>query len=136
MRPILSVVVSCFKIFYQRNCFIPRPLIQAFRIVTTVLIILCVLRFYRYAFKLTYDEAVLGEVTNEDELVEYLTEYDRDWYLGSETDRDWQTSIMADKPFLFSLGRGKSQVGKNLLSHKNHSAFSESLSPALFSFSV
>ena len=136
MRPILSVVVSCFKIFYQRNCFIPRPLIQAFRIVTTVLIILCVLRFYRYAFKLTYDEAVLGEVTNEDELVEYLTEYDRDWYLGSETDRDWQTSIMADKPFLFSLGRDKSQVGKNLLSHKNYSALSESLSPALFSFSV
>ena len=136
MRPILSVVVSCFKIFDQRNCFIPRPLIQAFRIVTTVLIILCVLRFYRYAFKLTYDEAVLGEVTNEDELVEYLTEYDRDWYLGSETDRDWQTSIMADKPFLFSLGRDKSQVGKNLLCHKNRSAFSVSLSPALFSFSV
>ena len=97
---------------------------------------MCVLRFYRYAFKLTYDEAVLGEVTNEDELVEYLTEYDRDWYLGSETDRDWQTSIMADKPFLFSLGRDKSQVGKNLLSHKNHSAFSVSTSPALFSFSV
>ena len=72
-----------------------------------------VIRFYRYAFKLTYDEAVLGEVTNEDELVEYLTEYDRDWYLGSETDRDWQTSIMADKQFLFSLGRDKSQVGKN-----------------------
>ena len=113
MSLILSVVVSCFKIFYQRNCLVPRPLIQAFRIVTTVLLnILCVVRFYRYAFKLTYDEAVLGEVTNEDELVEYLTEYDRDWYLGSETDRDWQTSILADKPFLFSLGRDKSQVGK------------------------
>ena len=137
MSDILSVVVSCFKIFYQRNCLVPRPLIQAFRIVTTVVLnILCVLRFYRYAFKLTYDEAVLGEVTNEDELVEYLTEYDRDWYLGSETDRDWQTSIMADKPFLFSLGRDKSQVGKNLLCHKNRSAFSVSLSPALFSFSV
>ena len=89
--------------------------------------ILHVLRFCRYAFKLTYDEAVLGEVTNEDELVEYLTEYDRDWYIGSQIDRDWQTSIMADKPFLFSLGRDKSQVGQNLLSHKNHSAFSVSL---------
>lgn len=66
-----------------------------------------VLKAYRYAFKLTYDEAVLGEVSGEDELVEYLTEYDRDWYLGSETDPDWQISIMANKPFLFSLGRDK-----------------------------
>lgn len=65
----------------------------------------------RYAFKLTYDEAVLGEVTNEDELVEYMTEYERDWYLGTETDRNWQLSIMDDKPFLFSLGRDKGKVG-------------------------
>lgn len=42
--------------------------------------------FCRYAFKLTYDEAVLGEVTRGEELVEYMTEYDRDWYLGTETD--------------------------------------------------
>lgn len=68
-----------------------------------------ILKAYRYAFKLTYDEAVLGEVTSEDELVEYLTEYDRDWYLGSETDHEWQLSIMHEKPFLFSLGRDKSK---------------------------
>ena len=67
--------------------------------------------FCRYAFKLTYDEAVLGEVTSEDELAEYMTEYDRDWYLGNETDHDWQLSIMNDKPFLFSLGRDKGKVG-------------------------
>lgn len=64
----------------------------------------------RYAFKLTYDEAVLGEVTSEDELAEYMTEYDRDWYLGAETDKDWQLSIMNEKPFLFSLGRDKGKV--------------------------
>lgn len=64
----------------------------------------------RYAFKLTYDEAVLGEVTSEDELVEYMTEYDRDWYLGSEIGHEWQLSIMDEKPFLFSLGRDKSKV--------------------------
>ena len=34
----------------------------------------------RYAFKLTYDEAVLGEVSSEDELAKYMTDYDRDWY--------------------------------------------------------
>jgi len=66
--------------------------------------------FCRYAFKLTYDEAVLGEVTSEDELAEYMTEYDRDWYLGAETDKDWQLSIMKEKPFLFSLGRDKGKV--------------------------
>ncbi|XP_078350491.1 pecanex-like protein 4 [Oculina patagonica] len=66
-----------------------------------------VLKAYRYAFKLTYDEAVLGEVTSEEELAKYMTEYDRDWYLGTETDHDWQLSIMHEKPFLFSLGRDK-----------------------------
>ena len=50
-------------------------------------------------------------MTNEDELVEYITEYERDWYLGTETDRNWQLSIMDDKPFLFSLGRDKGKVG-------------------------
>ena len=69
------------------------------------------LMFSRCAFKLTYDEAVLGEVTSEDELAEYLTEYDRNWYLGTETDQDWQLSIMNEKPFLFSLGRDKGKVG-------------------------
>jgi len=68
-----------------------------------------VLKAYRYAFKLTYDEAVLGEVTSEDELVEYMTEYDRDWYLGTEADRNWQLSILDEKPCLFSLGRDKSK---------------------------
>ena len=37
---------------------------------------------------MTYDEAVLGEVTGEDELAEYMTEYDRDWFLDTETDHD------------------------------------------------
>ncbi|KAJ7353875.1 Pecanex-like protein 4 [Desmophyllum pertusum] len=36
-----------------------------------------------------------------------MTEYDRDWFLGTETDQDWQLSIMKEKPFLFSLGRDK-----------------------------
>ena len=67
----------------------------------------------RYAFKLTYDEAVLGEVSSEDELAEYMTEYDRDWYLGNETDHAWQLSIMNEKPFLFSLGRDKGKVNCN-----------------------
>ena len=41
----------------------------------------------------------------------YMTEYDRDWYLGTESDHDWQLVIMNEKPFLFSLGRDKGKVG-------------------------
>ena len=32
-------------------------------------------------------------MTSEDELAQYMTEYDKDWYLGTETDHDWQLSI-------------------------------------------
>ena len=32
-------------------------------------------------------------MTSEDELAEYMTEYDKDWYLGIETGHDWQPSI-------------------------------------------
>ena len=46
-----------------------------------------------------------------DELAEYMTEYDRDWYLGTETDHDLQLSIMDEKPFLFLLGSDKGKVG-------------------------
>ena len=62
---------------------------------------------------MTYNEAVLqvGEVTSEDEVAEYMTEYDRDWYLGTDRDHDWQLSITNEKPFLFSLGRDKGKVG-------------------------
>ena len=49
-------------------------------------------------------------MNSEDELVEYMTEYDRDWYLGTEADRNWQLSILDEKPCLFSLGRDKSKV--------------------------
>ena len=38
--------------------------------------------FLRYAVKLMYDEAVLGEVCDNAELTEYLTEYDTEWYIG------------------------------------------------------
>ena len=41
----------------------------------------------------------------------YMTEYDRDWYLGTESDHDWQLAITNEKPFLFSLGRDKGKVG-------------------------
>ena len=53
-------------------------------------------------------------MSGEDELAEYMTEYDRDWYIGTETDHDWQLSIMKEKPSLFSLGRDKGKVGSTV----------------------
>ena len=76
--------------------------------------------FCRYAFKLSYDEAVLGEVTSEDKLAEYMTEYDRDWYLSTDTDHHWQLSIMKEKPSLLSLGRDKDKVAYFSLKMCNH----------------
>ena len=65
---------------------------------------------FRYAFKLMYDEAVLGEVSSHEEFNEYLTEYDNDWYMGQDTDEDWNIAVINDKPNLFALGRNKDDV--------------------------
>lgn len=64
----------------------------------------------RYAFKLMYDEAVLGEATSHEELAEYLTEYENDWYMGKDTDEDWARAVINNKPNLFSLGRNPDDV--------------------------
>lgn len=40
-----------------------------------------------------YDEVVLGEVISDDEFMEYMIEYDRDWYLGVDIDWDWQLLV-------------------------------------------
>lgn len=57
-----------------------------------------------------YDEAVLGEVTSHEELAEYLTEYENDWYMGKDTDDDWAKAVINNKPNLFSLGRNPDDV--------------------------
>lgn len=65
---------------------------------------------FRFAFKLTYDEAVLGEATSEEEIGQYLTEYNTEWYLGSDTDPQWEKAVMNGVPTLFSIGKGKDKV--------------------------
>ncbi|XP_066282417.1 pecanex-like protein 4 isoform X1 [Branchiostoma lanceolatum] len=68
-----------------------------------------VVRAYRYAVKLMYDQGSLGPVDGEDELVEYLQEYDRDWYIGCEKDTRWEQAVLQGKPNLFSLGYDPTQ---------------------------
>ena len=57
-----------------------------------------------------YDEASLGETDNNSELVEYLQEYDKSYFIGSEIEPGWKESILSQKPHLFSLGRDPEQV--------------------------
>ncbi|XP_054684860.1 pecanex-like protein 4 isoform X2 [Grus americana] len=62
------------------------------------------LKAFRYAFKLMVDKASLGPVENFKELINYLEEYENDWYIGLVSDLEWQQAILQEKPYLFSLG--------------------------------
>ncbi|XP_075609434.1 pecanex-like protein 4 isoform X2 [Balearica regulorum gibbericeps] len=62
------------------------------------------LKAFRYAFKLMVDKASLGPVENFKELINYLEEYENDWYIGLVSDLEWQQAVLQEKPYLFSLG--------------------------------
>ncbi|XP_077121464.1 pecanex-like protein 4 [Ranitomeya variabilis] len=62
------------------------------------------LKAFRYTFKLMVDKASLGPVEDFKELLNYLEEYDNDWYIGLVSDSEWQQAVLQEKPYLFSLG--------------------------------
>ncbi|KAG8449384.1 hypothetical protein GDO86_016146 [Hymenochirus boettgeri] len=62
------------------------------------------LKAFRYTFKLMVDKASLGQVEDFKELINYLEEYENDWYIGLASDMEWQQAILQEKPYLFSLG--------------------------------
>ncbi|KFO78741.1 Pecanex-like 4, partial [Cuculus canorus] len=62
------------------------------------------LKAFRYTIKLMVDKASLGPVENFKELVNYLEEYENNWYIGLASDLEWQQAVLQEKPFLFSLG--------------------------------
>lgn len=68
-----------------------------------------VLKAYRYGFKMMLDQVLMGEATTPAEFEEYLTEFDRDWYIGLEKEEEWKTSVLNSVPSLFSLGHNKAQ---------------------------
>ena len=69
---------------------------------------------HRLAFKLAYDQAVLGEASDLEELSEYLEEYESDWYFGSEKDKGWTEAIKQERTHLFSLIHDTSEVREAL----------------------
>ena len=63
-----------------------------------------------------YDEAILGEASDSTEVSDYLSEYDQEWYIGSEEEADWRENILSEKPRLFSLGEDRQNVQVTLKS--------------------
>ncbi|XP_041352688.1 pecanex-like protein 4 [Gigantopelta aegis] len=68
-----------------------------------------VMKAYRYGFKLMIDHLLFGDISSNDELMEYLEEYDRDWYIGQESDPEWSKAVLDNTPRLFSLGHNTQQ---------------------------
>ena len=66
--------------------------------------------FSRYSVKLAIDQILLGDTSSNEELQEYMEEYDRDWYIGSKKDPQWRESVVHGKPTLFSLGHNPVDV--------------------------
>uniref|UniRef100_A0A8C8RAC6 Pecanex-like protein n=1 Tax=Pelusios castaneus TaxID=367368 RepID=A0A8C8RAC6_9SAUR len=68
------------------------------------------LKAFRYTFKLMVDKGSLGPVENFKELINYLEEYENDWYIGLVSDIEWQQAVLQEKPYLFSLGHDPNMV--------------------------
>ena len=53
---------------------------------------------------------MLGEATSHSEVEEYFTEYDNNWYIGSEADPEWTQAVTDGVGQLFSLSHDPIQV--------------------------
>ncbi|XP_066550869.1 pecanex-like protein 4 [Amia ocellicauda] len=71
---------------------------------TNVQLFQLVLKAFRFSFKLLFDQASLGPLEGPEELLGWLEECERDWYVGLVSDSGWQDAVLQEKPFLFSLG--------------------------------
>lgn len=60
--------------------------------------------------KLLCDEAVLGNVSDCAELVDYLQAYDTQYHIGSEGEPEWSHAILDHVPHLFSIGKSQENV--------------------------
>ena len=65
------------------------------------------LKAYRYAVKLAldnFDPTLPGELeVDQDEMLEDLADYDRDWYIGPEGSPDWVSAVRRNVQGLFSV---------------------------------
>lgn len=66
-----------------------------------------VIKSYRLSFKFAYDSEVYGETADDSEMVDALTKYDKDWYIGDDTSEQWTENVLDGTPNLLSLGQDK-----------------------------
>ncbi|XP_048393247.1 pecanex-like protein 4 [Stegostoma tigrinum] len=112
-----QVVMSCYGIMLGTDSTIPSPN-QVFKVYSGDIpwslgldwltqkpeLLALALKAFRYTFKLMFDKASLGPVEDFVELVNYLEEYERDWFIGMMSESEWQQAVLQEKPYLFSLG--------------------------------
>ncbi|XP_041070900.1 pecanex-like protein 4 [Carcharodon carcharias] len=112
-----QVVMTCYGVMLGTDSTVPSPN-QVFKVYSGDIpwslgldwltqkpeLFTLALKAFRYTFKLMFDKASLGPVENFVELVNYLEEYERDWFIGMVSEPQWQQAVLQEKPYLFSLG--------------------------------
>ena len=72
----------------------------------------------RYAFKLMYDEAVLGPIDDFEEMAECLFDYENNWHMGNDDEDTWVKAVLGEIPNLASVGYNKEDVSIRIFTLK------------------
>eukprot|EP01111_Echinosteliopsis_oligospora_P001435 TRINITY_DN12171_c0_g1_i1.p1 TRINITY_DN12171_c0_g1~~TRINITY_DN12171_c0_g1_i1.p1 ORF type:complete len:283 (+),score=53.16 TRINITY_DN12171_c0_g1_i1:97-945(+) len=75
-----------------------------------------VVQAYRYAFKLTFDQAVIGEIESDSEILEQMEVYSKNWFFGLDTTNEWNDNIICETPNLFSMAMKEGVYTAHILS--------------------
>ena len=81
------------------------PWLESFSWLTNSSLLRLATTAYRYTLKLTTDEVVLMEETAD--LLEYLLELDKDWFIGCTFEEGWKQEVLTGTPRLFLLSKSK-----------------------------
>ncbi|XP_058511354.1 pecanex-like protein 4 isoform X2 [Ochotona princeps] len=113
----VQIVMTCYYTFFEIDSVIPSPgyLMRVYSDALPWSVALNWLRerpelhqlavkAFRYTLKLMIDKASLGPIQDFKELINYLKEYESDWYIGLVSEEKWRGAILQEKPYLFSLG--------------------------------
>eukprot|EP00698_Gefionella_okellyi_P026164 TRINITY_DN987_c0_g1_i1.p1 TRINITY_DN987_c0_g1~~TRINITY_DN987_c0_g1_i1.p1 ORF type:complete len:1045 (-),score=241.02 TRINITY_DN987_c0_g1_i1:90-3140(-) len=76
-------------------------------------------RAYRYAFKVVFDQAVLGDVESYTQLEEMLLDYDEHWYMGTQN-ATWQKHVAQGQKNMFTLTHDEGVFGSMVYTVDKH----------------
>ena len=65
---------------------------------------------FRYSIKMVVDSVSIYPITDDEEFIDTLKLYEKEWFIGSDNEPDFAQSILQNKPFLFSLCKDSSNV--------------------------